>query len=204
MNIKYINGRIPYILMENIYNKFEIDLIKKELNFLLDENKILYPDQSSSATTNNEILKRNRCIFLDQIYTNKNYSNILRISDKLFDLNGQHLRLLKPHEHWIFKNHCYNNKEQHILLSYYSDGDYYKKHLDFCKLTMLIWLYNEPKKFEGGNLILSDDDYREEILLRNNFGIIFPSMIFHEVTPVKMIDEDLDNDGRICLSFFLN
>ena len=50
MNIKYINGHIPYILMENIYNKFEIDLIKKELNFLLDENKILYPDQSSSAT----------------------------------------------------------------------------------------------------------------------------------------------------------
>ena len=79
------------------------------------------------------------------------------------------------------------------LLSRYRDGQYYNAHVDKSLFTMLVWFYEEPKTFTGGDLIFPD--YNIKIPCVNNTGIIFFGPTRHEVPPVK-------GHGRYTLTMF--
>ena len=89
-----------------------------------------------------------------------------------------------------------------MLLSYYENQDYYKRHYDTALITCLTWFHKDPKKFSGGDFKFSD--YNISIECKSNRMIVFPSMIFHEVEKIEMKEEDCGNRyGRYCFSHFL-
>lgn len=58
--------------------------------------------------------------------------------------------------------------------------------------TAIIWFFKEPKRFEGGNLRLTE--LNETIECMHNRLIIFPSYYSHEVDELKL-DEKYRNKG---------
>jgi len=105
-----------------------------------------------------------------------------------------------------------NKIEMQITSS--NNGDFYKKHPDADyyngrgdvekrKLTFVYYYFNEPKKFEGGNLKIyefSDEERRrfdennfETIVPENNMLIFFESDYWHEVEIVKCVPEFINS-----------
>ena len=198
MKITNYNDSIPYIIIDDLYNENELSMIWEELNFLCYPMKFSFPTKNESATDQRgNILKNNKLLYIDTIYTDRKYSNILNINRKIFKKE-----IMPNHPHWIIKNNMITIDS--TLISYYENGAYYKKHQDTSSLTALTWFYKSPKKFSGGDLILSLDDEDIIIEVKNNKCVIFPSIIHHTVTDVSMNEEDEGKlYGRICMTQFL-
>lgn len=203
MNVNYFDVGFPYIEIENIYNDEELSLIWEELNFLCYSNKLKDPKDTGSALQYSEkgkkiILKKNKAILLEEIYKNREISNLLTVNRKIFT----HLiKIFQNSNSWFYKN--FESNEDFTLISYYENGDYYKPHKDKCLVTMLTWFFKEPKQFEGGDLIFPDYDKRVEI--KNNYTVIFPGMIRHSVEEILMSENNLNKKmGRFCMSQFLH
>lgn len=198
--IKYYEGIIPYITIENFYDDRELDQIWLELDFLCEDKKLLSPEESGSAQADFKNLKSNRSIWLDDFYSDRRSSNILEVNRKLFSNNSQ---IYKGHPFWGFSN--FDCRLDTTLISYYENSDYYEPHVDRSHLTCLTWFYKEPKKFTGGDLSLIYQNYKVDITLRNNFTVIFPSLIYHSVSKVIMNEKDVGKKyGRFCMTQFLH
>lgn len=202
MLVKHFDGEFPYISMENVYDEDELSIIWEELNFLCYPKNFLPPEKSGTAKKNGEILKRNNCIWLDKFYSDREYSNILKLNKKIIEIDMQE-KIFMGNPSWFFQSieiGSYNT-----LISYYENGDYYKQHKDQSLATCLTWFYKEPKKFKGGDLLfyLGDDIFFIEI--KNNMSIIFPSCITHSVTNIEMNDDECHKkNGRFCMTQFLH
>jgi len=199
MKITNYNDSIPYIIIDDLYNENELSMIWEELNFLCHPIKFSFPTIYEAATDNEtgEILKNNELLRLDNVYSDRKYSNILSINRKIFKNE-----IMPNHPHWTIKNDQITT--DYTLISYYENGTYYKKHQDSSSLTALTWFYKSPKKFSGGDLILSLDDEDILIEVKNNKCIIFPSIIHHAVTKINMDKKDEGKlNGRICMTQFL-
>ena len=222
MNINYFDCGFPYIIIDNFYNKNELDLIWKELDFLLDGDKFDGALSTNTATNNGKLASNKKGLFLDLVYPNRKISNILTCNRKLYT----NLRsICNSHESWFFR--YINGNYDHTILSYYEDEDYYDAHSDQAIMTSLTWLYKEPKKYEGGDLYFKDNiknfseyseyystksseeksssSYLQKIEVKNNRMLIFPSMIPHQVDNVKMDSEYKDKGlGRFCIANLMN
>jgi hypothetical protein len=196
MKITHLNDPFPHILISDMYEENELNLIWKELNFFID--KLSDPITSGSAVDEgNRPLKSGLGIWLDGIFTSRETSNILSLNRKIF---SNYSEIFSKSDHWFFKNIRFNCDT--TLISYYENGDYYKPHFDTAYVSALTWFYNQPKKFEGGDLYFTDFDYK--IQVENNLALIFPSNIRHSVSEVKMKFNDLNkNNGRVCMSQFM-
>lgn len=183
----------PFIMIDNFYSDDELELIWSEINFLSQGKKLKGPE-----VTGGEInAKRNLGIFVENVFLDHSFSNILTIGDKIFENENS---LFCQNKSWFFRNFSFN--ESSTLLSYYENSDHYKPHKDLCHATNITWLYKQPKKFEGGELYFSDFDIEVESL--NNRSIIFPSCINHAVKPVKMnSDHKNKNMGRFSITKFI-
>lgn len=196
MKIDVYKDPFPYILVEDLYTEKEETLIKKELDFFLPSLKD--PDGTGTATHEGEILKHNKGIFLDQVFTDRNVSYILNTNRKIFDILEVEKNQI-GYDNWFFKNQLTNRDT--TLISYYENGDYYRVHDDIALYTVLTWFYKEPKSFTGGDFVVPD--YNIRIECKNNMTIIFPSMIRHGVENVKVDNDKLDQGyGRWCLTQF--
>ena len=199
--MKVISDSKDFLVIDDFYTDTECVDIWKELDFLTYDRKLMPPNETGTAhdQTTGEPLKKNSAIFLDGIYARRELSNILTINRKLFS----------PEVTEIFDDmdncfkYVHHTNYDATLISYYEEKDYYKAHTDASILTYLYWCHKEPKKFEGGDLILSELD--EGITYKNNRLVIFPSWRLHEVTPIKMIEEVEPNSGfgRYCITNFL-
>ena len=223
MNISHFDCGFPYIIIDNFYNKNELDLIWRELDFLLDGDKFDSPSDAGAAINDNGKLSANKKgLFLDSVYQDRKISNILTCNRKLFT----NLRAICDYNRsWFFR--YLNGNCDHTVLSYYEDEDYYDAHSDQSIMTSLTWLYKEPKKFEGGDLYFKDNiknfseyseyystksseeksssSYLQKIEVKNNRMLIFPSMIPHQVDNVKMDSEYKDKGlGRFCIANLMN
>ena len=202
MKVSILDQNFPAIVIDNFYNKVEEDLIWNELNFLIDGNKLLRPEDTGSAMIEGNIPKKaNSGLFLDKIYVDRNISNILTVNRKL--VRQWNKIIPSTIDCWWWKAICsefYNLIDiDTTLVSYYEQDDHYKTHVDQSILTSLTWFYKEPKGFDGGNLILGST----EIEVKSNRMVIFPGLISHEVTPVKMKNNSNKGMGRFCISQFL-
>ena len=199
MNVDHNYGFCPYIIIDNFYNEKELASIWQELEVLCSDCKLESPNLESSAfSETGEILKNNRFIFIDDVYKNRKCSNILGVNRKLFNNWGS---IVKTSPDWYFNTLDCNMDA--TLLSYYENGGYYKPHKDKANATSLTWLYKEPKRFSGGDLIISFKGDQERIEVKNNRMLIIPSMIDHEVIEVRMDNNDCGNHlGRFCITQF--
>ena len=183
-------------IAENFYSEKELELIWKELDFLTKNGKLLPPHKTGAARDEKgNPQKQNSALFLDEYYSNRNFSNILNVNRKIWrEVNKQ---FIKSNLMFRYLRSC---NEDSTLLNYYEDGDYYKPHHDTSVYTVITYLYKEPKKFTGGNLKL--EDYNIEIEVKNNMVIYMPSILVHEVTPIIM-EENSKGCGRYSISQFL-
>ena len=186
---------IPYLLVKNYFDDKDIDLMLKELRFLTP--KMTFQDGTKLPTKDH---KKNIQIDLDNLYKDRKTSNILNTLDKIYD-DSKLTQTLKDMS-WFYEVWNYTNIDN-TFVAYYENSDYYRAHRDISVISIMYWLWEEPKSFEGGNVHLPDYDI--EIPLERNQLMIMPSSLHHAVDPIKMIDnnEKLSGKGRYCIVRFL-
>lgn len=185
MITKIFNDIIPYMIIDNYYDEEELRLIWEELDFLSYPHKLKRANKESGGAIDkdtDELLKHNFHRYIDQVYSERELSNILTVNRKLFD---DDYKILKQHPHWFFQNVVFN--KDYTQVGYYENNDHYGEHNDHASVTSLTWLYKEPKKFIGGDLFLSSDKIKIDCV--NNRTLIFPSMIPHSVNEIHMNEE---------------
>lgn len=200
MIVDYIDNPFPHFIIRNFYNDAELDSVWKEIDFLTNPRTLLGPQDTSSAGDSNGVYsKNNKGVFLDSLYTNRDHSNILYHSRKLFNKDfSEYL----SRQHFLYSYFPLINQD-YTLLSYYENGDYYNNHFDRSLISCICNLYKTPKQFSGGDLVFSQfNNYKIE--LENNRLIIMPSIVHHCVTEVVMSQEqsNFSGYGRYTISIF--
>ena len=198
MKIKNYNEPFPYIVIDDYYERNELEYIWEELDFLSHPNKLKRATKRSGGASDNDgkLLKRNFHRYLDGIYVERELSNILTVNRKLFE---DDCKLFRQHPHWFFQNVVFD--ADYTQVGYYEDNDEYGQHYDCATATSLTWLYREPKRFTGGDLFLGHEKIKIDCV--NNRTLIFPSMIRHSVNKIQMEREHQNKRlGRYAISQF--
>tara|TARA_R100001443_G_scaffold97980_1_gene104933 strand:+ start:2059 stop:2643 length:585 start_codon:yes stop_codon:yes gene_type:complete len=186
------------VVVDNWYNKSEFKRVCKELDFYTDRNKLITQHGNVAVK---EGVDQADCyrISIERHFTQegRKMSDILTLMEKF--------RAKEFHEHIYNTCKIYrgfeHTTEDSTLIAYYEDTQYYKPHTDLAKYSVLIWIFKEPKKFTGGDLILPDLDVKIEC--KNNRMVLFPGMCVHEVTEIKMKKtKNKLGDGRWCIVHF--
>jgi Rps23 Pro-64 3,4-dihydroxylase Tpa1-like proline 4-hydroxylase len=191
-----VKDPIPYLIIDNTYTKDEQVKIYKELDFLSE--KLLTPEQTGSAKKDNGELKKNTGLFLDNVYVQRQVSDILTVNRKIFSKDVAS-ELFKCHYAYNMFNMV---NMDNTLVSYYDDNDSYFSHSDNSPITAVTWFFKSPKNFTGGDFIFTD--FNERVELKNNRTVIFFGCYKHEVTEIKIKDKSVPFSGRFTLSQFCN
>jgi Rps23 Pro-64 3,4-dihydroxylase Tpa1-like proline 4-hydroxylase len=181
MEVVSFTEPVTFCIIKNFYTKDEIDIIKTELLSL--KPTFGGPDKTGSAyNLVNKVKKSNKGVFVRQ------GNPITILNRKVFSPELVH-DLSKLNWFYSYLGHLNSDS---TLVSYYEDGDYYKPHRDKSILTAIYYIWDEPKRFTGGELYFGN----LEILIENNSLLIFPSITEHEVRPVQ-------GCGRFAISQFI-
>ena len=185
---------IPYMLVKNYFSEDDVEKMLKELRFLTPKMEFL------DGVNLKKGHKKNTQINLDDTYKNRKISNILNTMDKIYN-DSELIKNLKITS-WFYNVWEWTNLDN-TFVAYYEDTDYYKAHRDIAVVSIMYWLWEEPKSFTGGHVHLTDYDI--EIPLEKNQLMIMPSSIKHAVDPIKMIHkvDKLSGMGRYCIVRFL-
>ena len=189
--------KFPFLVIDNFYSKENLNLIWKELDFLIDKVR---PEDKVVAKKDGKSLASVKRVYLDTLYNDRKTSNILEFfpsklySDEIIDT---YVDLVPSGINFATSN--YDSTQ----LSYYENKDGYKPHTDVFQHTALTWLFKEPKKFEGGDLVFTQSNIKIDCMY--NRTVLFPSWYYHGVTQIKMNDEDLNKGfGRWAITHFIN
>lgn len=202
MNIQYHEvKKLPVVVIDDFYDEIAQEKIMQELLFLNNDDRKLADAEMTSAATEQhtrKILRQGKSVFLNNVFVNNEYSNILTESSmKLFNQNFINI-LTKKHK---FFSYFFVINVYSTLVGYYEQSDYYKSHNDNAIMTAIVWFYKNPKSFSGGNLIIEKE---LEINCEKNRMIIFPSILEHEVTEINMKTSSRDNYGRFSTTHFFS
>ncbi len=199
--IPYTAQGVSFLVVKNLYTEEELFLIQKELEFLwcslnFKRDKTYL---GTAALSDGTLLAERQGLWLDYFYKDRDSSIILRLNRKPFRdavIRETFAKLNPYHYHYLKLD------ADGTLMQYYENSDYYKSHTDHAVFSLVTWFYKEPKKFTGGNFRFTDLDINIEI--ENNMCIIFPSILWHEVEEVKMLEVDKFNPlGRFSMTQFV-
>jgi len=195
--MNFTHGRqLEYILVENFYDQKELNLIWKEIEFL--KPKLLPPDKTNSAMRGDGTSKKNNeGIFLDDVYANRDVSDILQLNRKLWA--NEILNYAENISPWWRLLRISNH--DNTLLNYYENSGYYEPHTDKAVISAVTVLYKEPCNFTGGELVFPE--YNVTINCKSNTLVIFPSVVEHGVKPVKLVKDNIENSGRFSIAQFV-
>lgn len=196
MQVTLCKEPFEYIIIDETYTEEELKLIFLELDFWSMSKHLMGPENTGTARWNDGTpKKKNKGVFLDKAYNDRNYSNILNLNRKIFNI-----KLNAPS---VIFNFLKESNHDTTLVSYYENESHYKSHKDASILTAVTYLYKQPKLFEGGNLVLTDYGYQFEPWFNRTY--IMPGVVEHEVTEVTMKQEDCGKGlGRYCISNFIH
>ena len=185
---------IPYFIAEDYFDETQINDMLTELRFLTP--KMVYQNGKNMV----EGHKKNVQIGLDDMYQNRDTSNIIQTLNTIYhdkDLIQTRKDMSLCYEIWNYTN------LDNTFVAYYENSDYYKGHRDIAIISMMYWIWEEPKSFTGGDIHLTDYDI--EIPLKRNQLLIIPSSIKHAVNKIQMNDDTkkLSGMGRYCIARFL-
>lgn len=193
MEITFHRKPIEYFVIDNFLTEEHVETFLNECEMqMINAN-----DQDRSAADDDgNILRKGSAKFLDRLYPfNRQDSCILsNLRGYLFTQN-----ILKYIEETdtIFQMWQLINCD-YTMISYYQDSDYYKPHKDNAVFTSLLWLNREPKGFNGGDLTFTAHNHT--IDYKHNRCVIFPSVVTHEVSEIKM--KPNNTNGRFCITNF--
>jgi Rps23 Pro-64 3,4-dihydroxylase Tpa1-like proline 4-hydroxylase len=197
VQVQLIKEPFEYIQIDDTYTEDELRLIFLELDFWSLSGNLLPPSETGSGVEidTGKLKKQNYGIFLDDAYVKREFSNILKLNRKIFNVC-----LDSPS---IVLNYLKESNYDSTLVSYYENSDYYTSHKDKALLTSLTYLYKQPKVFSGGNLVATEYGLILEPVFNRTY--IIPSVVEHEVEPVVMSDKDSGMGmGRYCISGFIH
>ena len=185
------------VIIDNWYTKQKLKKVYKELDFYSTKEKLITQHGNVAVKEGRDQADCYR-VNLDSYYTQdgKKLSDILTFMYKMRETEF-HDRITNV---CGIYNGFRNTSRSSSMIAYYEDTQYYEPHTDTCKYSILIWVNKEPKKFTGGDLILPD--LKTKIECKNNRLVLFPGMIFHEVTEIKMKGKYKMGDGRYCIVHF--
>lgn len=110
--------------------------------------------------------------------------------------------LIQGQTNRIYQN-MFHPRNEKVQLSVYNDGDFYGPHKDGKSVTVNFFLYGDPKKFEGGDLLLRTGDQTRIIECINNRLLMFDGMTLHEVTPIRCSSGEYP-DSRFSIQYWAN
>ena len=187
---------IPYLLVKDYFSEKDVNLMMQELQFLTSKDKLAFKPPINMV----DGTKKNQQIGLDTIYSKRETSDILTILNKIY--KDEELVNMLCDMSFFYKSWSVTNKDS-TMVAYYEDTDYYKSHQDLAVISIMYWLWKEPKSFEGGDIELTDFDIK--VPVQKNQLMIMPSSTRHAVTPVKMSNNNVgfSGNGRYCIFRFL-
>lgn len=184
--------KYPFLVFDNVIKEDDLHKAFMEIDYL--SNFTEEPSNTGTATDEfgNE-LKLNKGISLIGFYSSYNinrYSTICKSLSKMFTKDAvKTIRGYNP----VFLHFIPERMDEkiEILLSIYSDGNYYLPHQDSSAYTAILWLNEEPKSYEGGRFLFHfEDGQTEEVETKSNRMVLFPSFYTHEVTEVKYLSKN--------------
>jgi len=196
MKFTIVKDPIPFLIIDDTYDKDEQVKIFKELDFLSE--KLITPEQTGSAKNDNGELKKNTGLFLDSVYNNRNVSDILTVNRKIF---SQEVKDEICKCHYAYNQYRIINYDN-TLISYYDDASSYFSHSDNSVITSVTWFFKTPRNFTGGDFTFTD--FNKQVELKNNRTVIFFGCYKHEVSEVKIKDRAVPFSGRFTISQFSN
>lgn len=188
MEIFNLTDPFPHVIIYNFYDDAEQKLIWEELRFLNKPGKMHSPEVTGDPAAS----KNKKSLFLDNLYSDRNCSNILNVNRKIFTLVN-HIEDLN------ISNYLKYSDFDETMISYYEHGACYDAHYDQYVISSITTFWDKPKKFTGGDLFFTDYNYLPK--MKNNTMIVFPSYLIHEVTPVEL-EYDNGNNGRYTINQF--
>jgi hypothetical protein len=183
-----------HVVIDDVYTEDELALIWRELYFL--RGKFEQPSETGSAIAEGITLKTNTALFIDGIYTDRKFSDILSVNRKVFGVTVLDA-LAELHPAYGVARWC---DSDYTVLNYYGDNNYYHAHSDVSVFTFITFLVQQSLGYSGGNFLFPDFDYTIE--QKNNRLVIFPGCIRHQVTEVKL--KTPVSEGRFSMAQFLN
>jgi len=180
MQIFRMPPNIPVMVIDDFYTPTELSLLWKEIDFLTAPEKFKPPQETGAAQDGEKYLKFANGIWVDNVYADRNMSNILTCNRKVFCNSFiSEAKAINP-------LYCVleSVNSDSTLLNYYEDGEEYKKHKDDSVFTAVTMLMKDANSFSGGDFVLHDFDLLVE--KKDNRLILFPGILNHSVTPVKM------------------
>lgn len=194
MQVTLCKDPFEYIIIDDTYTEEELKLIFLELDFWGISGNLMSPEFTGTAKSETGFKKLNKGIFLDEAYTSRRFSNILKLNRKIYSISIEEPSLLL--------GYIKKSNGDSTLLSYYENKNFYGSHRDDAIVTILTYLYKQPKAFEGGNLIFPEYGYEFEPWFNRTY--IIPGVVQHEVTEIIMNQEDCKKGlGRYCISNFI-
>jgi predicted 2-oxoglutarate/Fe(II)-dependent dioxygenase YbiX len=203
MKIEVVTEPFNHIIIHDVFDAQQLANVWTELDFL--HHRLLRVGENGftggSAKDNaGNPLKSNKSLSLNDLYNyQNNISYIIQYlvnlfhSDEVVNISTQDL------EHYY---RLYTKARTfYFHVQYYENDDGYKSHRDVSIFTNTLFLFKEPKNFIGGDLVFDEYDYA--IPCDANKMIIFPSVLNHAVTPIKMLD-DTPMTGRYSITVFQN
>lgn len=182
--MKIIANKKPFdhILIKDFYSKEELKLIWRETEFIFEKLGDANSTRAAMEEDGETRKKSGKGIFLDDVYSRREFSDLLNITRKPFHCEEIRSEIEKMNS--IFFEYFRKTNWDSTMLQYYEDGHYYKQHIDESIFTAIYTFYKEPKCFDGGDLYFEKYDYT--LPIRNNQLILFPSIVSHGVTEVTM------------------
>lgn len=195
MNVTLCKQPFEYIIIDDTYTDEELKLIFLELDFFTLSGKLMGAEHTGTAKDfEGRDLKSNKGLFLDDAFSNRDFSNILNLNRKIYEATSN--------EPSVILKQLHRSNNDSTLVSYYENNSHYKAHDDLSYLTSLTYLYKQPKKFQGGELVLVDYGLVFEPWFNRTY--IIPSVVRHEVTKVTMEISDCNKGmGRYCITNFI-
>lgn len=165
---------------------FTRDILKKLTQFVLNAE----PKFTNSTNSDNDSDYRRSKVLYHQDFM------------EFYDLTLKQIKALIPQVVKSLKMPPFEIDDIECQLTAHNDGNYYKVHNDngspevaTRELTYVYYFFQEPKKFDGGELRIFDSKVENNVFAKldthktfvplNNTIIFFPSHYMHEVLPVS-------------------
>lgn len=196
------NEKHPYLIFDNWFTKPELNKIWKQLNYFTDKDilpKTSFRNELLSFDGNGNCLNDSYTMYFDT-YFNSDTLQFNHLRNHIYKVQNPTFHDILTNTSEVFNTFAHTNQSP-VFACYYENDDRYRYHVNNGLFTMLIWLYKEPKKFKGGNLIFKKNE--KIIDAKNNRMIIFPSYLEYKIDKIVMKNTK-NNNGLYLINYLFS